>query len=63
MEEGVGVVLRNHHVIWDVGDKFCERRSALIYTGVPFQIIYLCVIDLLLIFHIPVLSNQSALRF
>ena len=63
LEEGGGVVLRNHHVIWDVGDKFCERRSALIYTCGPFQIIYLCVLDLLLIFHIPVLSNQSAISF
>ena len=63
LDEGGGVFLRSHHAIWEVGNKFCERRRTLIYTGVPFQSIYLCVLDLLLLFHLLVLSNQSALRF
>ena len=42
---------------------FAKRRRALIYTGGPFQRIYLCVLDLLLLFHLPVLSNQSTLGF
>ena len=63
LEKGGGVVLRIHHVIREVGDKFCERRSTLIHTDRPFQRIYLCVIDLLLLFHFPVLSNQSELSF
>ena len=62
-EEGGGGVLRSHHVIWYVGDKFCERLSALIPTGGPFQCIHLCVIGLLLLFHLPVLINQYALSF
>ena len=63
LEEGGGFVLRIHNVIWEVGNKFCKRRSALVYKGVPFQSIYLCVIDILLLFHLLVLSNQSALIF
>ena len=31
--------------------------------GGPFQSIYLCVIDLILFFHLPVLSNRSVLSF
>ena len=63
LEDRGGGVFRSHHVIWEVGKIFHERRRAQIHTGSPFQSIYLCVLDLLLLFHLPVLSNQSALRF
>ena len=63
LEEGGGGVFRSHHVIWEVGEKFRERRRAHINRGGPFQSIYLCVLDLLLLFHLPVLRNQSSLRF
>ena len=59
---GAGV-LKSHHVIWEVGNNFRERLSALIQTGGSFQIIYPCVLDLLLLFHLPLLRNQSALIF
>ena len=60
--EGGGVLI-SHNVICEVGDKFCERLRALIRAGGPFQSIYLCVFDPLLLFHLPVLSNKSALSF
>ena len=60
-EQGGGEVLRSHHVIWEVGNKFWEQIRALIHMSDPFQSIYLCVLDLLLLFHLPVLRNQSAL--
>ena len=63
LEEGGGVVLISYHVIWEVGKTFRERRSALIYTGGPFHSIYLFVFDILLLFHLPVLINQSARSF
>ena len=62
-EEGGGGVLMSHHVIWEVGEKFREGHNALIHAGGPFQSIYLCVFDLLLLLHIQVMSNQSALIF
>ena len=62
-EEGVVGVLKSHFVIWEVGNNFRERLSALIQTGGPFQSIYLFVLDILLLFHIPLLSNKSALVF
>ena len=61
-EGGVGV-LRIHCVIWEVCDKFRKRLSTLIHMGGPFQSTYLYVFDLLLLFHLPVLRNQSAPRF
>ena len=63
LKEGGGVFLRIHHVIVEVGDKFCKQRSALIYTGGPFQSIYLCVLYLLLLFHILDMSYQYSLSF
>ena len=59
---GLGLI-RSHHVILEVGDKFSERLSALIRTDGPFQITYLCVLDLLLLFHLPVLRNKSSMSF
>ena len=59
MEEGGGGVLRGHHIIWEFGDhpkKFRERISALIHTGGTFQSIYIYHYDIILLFHIPVLS-------
>ena len=35
--EGGGGVFRSHDVIWEVGDKFRERRRALICTGGPLH--------------------------
>ena len=63
LEEGGRVVLRSYHVIWEVGDKFFEWRSPLIYMGGTFQSIYLCVLDLLLLFNLTVLSNKYPLSF
>ena len=61
-EEGGGGVLRRHHVIWEVGDKFHGRLRALIHTGGPFQSVNLFVFDLLLLlFHLPVMRNKYAL--
>ena len=36
-EDGGGGVLRSHHVVWEVGDKFREQLSALIHTGGRFR--------------------------
>ena len=51
-----------HLGVWRLPCKFSEWLSALIHVGGPFQSIYLYRFDFLLLLHIPVLSNQSALR-
>ena len=60
---GGGGVFRSHDVIWEVGEKFRERCHAQIHTCSPFQSIYLWVLDLLLLFNIPVIRNHYALSF
>ena len=63
LEEEVGEgVLRIHNLIWEVGDKLHEQLSALIHTSGPFHSIYLCVLVLILLFHLLLLRNQYALR-
>ena len=60
---GVGLSLEAIMSFGRLATSFANDVRALIYTGGPFQSIYLCVLYLFLLFHLPVLSNQSALSF